>query len=541
MARVSHPGLAALKAFGLLGELNDSVLAQLADELCGADQLDEDFPVIDILDAYYLDEERGAARSQKDGYIRHDWRFGQETSDVVAEFAALLGGNPLFRQLSYRDEGNQSRLAVRRDDGAGLSLIVQSLDDVAALFDYTLKERGDARRFFALETEGDWHAYLLLKIDRAKVLMNDQVLPMVDFDGNVAPNIPTLTTSDTWPGEILPANMEKYSVPEGMSDICGRFALVYSYIGTPFYATADLHDEKPHFVRHDGEYVIHVDQAQDGAWLVCYGVAGVLQHGYIFRPSICYGDSAEWIDFELPAEAADDTIQPAYFFNDSSRIIAFPEKIDRPLISDGKKLKVISALPPRLECEPASLPSGGSFASIVAQLNKAAAQPSFYAAFGLVRRNQATDVLIWNGDGYELVDGTWKMNFPLRIEKTGAGGGLSSAPAGRDGFFYISDFQLYEVHPGGGKPRQHLGRDFCFVTPGPDGALLLRWGTNDRGDIAALYFPEDGRFINLTGKTFGSPAGDISHLYYSDTTRIIYALCEDDLLALRVDTILARS
>jgi hypothetical protein len=94
----------AMQTEGLASELTPEVLADLAQELCDADEFDGDFPFADVLDAYYCDDISGERRSIHDGYIRHDWRFGQETNDVVAELCALLGAQ-VYRQLSYELKG----------------------------------------------------------------------------------------------------------------------------------------------------------------------------------------------------------------------------------------------------------------------------------------------------------------------------------------------------------------------------------------------------------------------------------------------------
>lgn len=499
-----------LQKVGLAKGLTASVFKQIALELCHEEGFENDFPVVSILDAYYCDEKDGAARAQEDGYIRHDWRFGQETSDAVAELAALVGTQPILRQLGYRTEKGETLLGVRRDDGVGLSIEVRSLDDIVALFNVTLQERRDERRFFSLDTEEDWHAYLLLTHYTADHLTSS--LPFDQFEDNCRPPVPSLKRFETWPGEIKPSYLQEFARPEGIAKFRGQFALV-SNKADDYYATADLEKFPPVFERRDGEFVVHIDRARDGSRLICAAVKSE-KPPYVFRPSVCSG--SVWTDPSLPAEASEASISEAYFVNDS--VVAFPPqggKLERPLIGKGDQLAQLSSLPARAR----------------------------YSVNGVVRRNEAGDVLIWNGDGYELIDGQWLCTFKLGIKSPTGTFLWSSTAAGEDGFFYINDFMLYEVH-GCDEPKPHLKREFCAVKPGPDGGLLLVWATNENGNVGALYYPSNGSLLTkrlaiLNQELFGNPQQRISDLYYCDDGRKIIALCADQLLAVPVDQVFA--
>src|SRR5262249_26199009 len=106
--------VAALREHGLLGELDGRELTRVyreAKETCGGDDPD----VETVLSLYYLDRDE---RRLADGYIEHDWRFGQETDDVVAELAELVGGKPLLVQT---DGGADTGvLLARAQDGREL-------------------------------------------------------------------------------------------------------------------------------------------------------------------------------------------------------------------------------------------------------------------------------------------------------------------------------------------------------------------------------------------------------------------------------------
>lgn len=150
--------LAILQGEHLVAALTEQRLAELVGELYGGRA--EDATLLAIVDAYYTAE---PARAVAEGYLRHDARFGQETSDVLAELAERVPGVHLWRQLEW----TKQTLNVELPDGSKRSVEVESLDDVVALANEALAAAGDARRFYPLDTDGDWHAYLALTAARA--------------------------------------------------------------------------------------------------------------------------------------------------------------------------------------------------------------------------------------------------------------------------------------------------------------------------------------------------------------------------------------
>jgi len=170
--------IAALQREHLVGALSERVMEQLVAEVFDG-QLG-DATLIDVLDAFYVQD---PARARHDGYLRHDWRFGQETEDVLAEIAALIPGAAVPRQVSWSKRTTTERghretigtLHARLPDGSERALDVDSLDDVVGLVNDVLRAAGDPRRLYPLATEGDWHAVLVLETDRARRLAS--VLP----------------------------------------------------------------------------------------------------------------------------------------------------------------------------------------------------------------------------------------------------------------------------------------------------------------------------------------------------------------------------
>ena len=140
--------VAALREAGLFGDMTDAVLA----EYCELETPE----IVELILAYY---ELHSDRAARDRYLAHDWRFGQETDDVIAELSGLLGTPPLFVQLENGADG----IVVRGPDGDE-TIEVDGLHDVVAHFNHALARGtsfGDVR-IYALETEDERHAYFAL-------------------------------------------------------------------------------------------------------------------------------------------------------------------------------------------------------------------------------------------------------------------------------------------------------------------------------------------------------------------------------------------
>ena len=167
------PQIAILQGEHLVAGLSEQVMAGLV-----AERFDDrlaDATLIGILDGYYEDEDRAIA----DGFLRHDHRFGQETDDVLAELSARVPGARLPRQLRWDAEhatterGHRETVAtlhIELPDGSEYAPDVRSLDDIVRFVNDILAAAGDPRRFYARETDGDWHAYLALTAERAQRL-----------------------------------------------------------------------------------------------------------------------------------------------------------------------------------------------------------------------------------------------------------------------------------------------------------------------------------------------------------------------------------
>ncbi|WP_280455313.1 hypothetical protein [Nocardia brasiliensis] len=158
---------------------------------------------------------------------------------------------------------------------------------------------------------------------------------------------------------------------------------------------------------------------------------------------------------------------------------------------------------------------------------------------GAARLADGSTVLIWDGSGYELNQaGTGCVRaFDMAAQRSFVE--FTSVPAGDDGFFYLSDRRLHEIHRGG-TPVRHVEAwtNVMAVRPGPDGGLLLKFGGNDEGDVGVLYFPDDRTYIPLPPEMFDDKSS-YSHLYWSPESDHVVVV-GGGYVAVRSEAVLAR-
>lgn len=170
--------IAVAKQAGLLSDLNDAELEKILTDL-GIDpddvEDDDELGLISIVQSYYAqdfesDSNNLSPRAVKDGFLSHDWRFGQETDDVVAELCQLIG-KPIYRQIEYTEEprtdcaATTTYLHMQSDSGERVKVKVDGLEDIVAFMNQALEKRGDRRRLASCDTQGDWYAYFLIGPD----------------------------------------------------------------------------------------------------------------------------------------------------------------------------------------------------------------------------------------------------------------------------------------------------------------------------------------------------------------------------------------
>jgi hypothetical protein len=137
----------------------------------------------------------------------------------------------------------------------------------------------------------------------------------------------------------------------------------------------------------------------------------------------------------------------------------------------------------------------------------------FGAARGAVRLRDGTDILIHDGDGYAMADGTLQRVLDLHVDSSYWP--WSCVQSGSDGFYFLSHRRLYEVHRGG-KPVRHLrGLDNIMeISEGPPGWLLLKEGDNRLGEVGKAYCPATSVLLSITRESLGLDVDDLLDSVY---------------------------
>lgn len=98
-----------------------------------------------------------SARAQREGFLARDWRFGQETSDLIAEFVAALRCPPAV--VLVRVE--RSVLTVRNGAHAAVAIdVAGGAGAIARFFQEHLKGSGQPHRLYEIATRSDEFAYV---------------------------------------------------------------------------------------------------------------------------------------------------------------------------------------------------------------------------------------------------------------------------------------------------------------------------------------------------------------------------------------------
>jgi hypothetical protein len=148
----------ALTAAGLMPEMPKAERTLVLLDLFGRDAIPESGAAT-LLQAVSRDDS-----ALDRGFLTHDWRFGQETSDVIAEFDRALRGGPIRFEQTRND---RTGLAMRVTHGATVEEVSfpgdVSLGDIADRIDAFLAEASSPKRIHGLETDGDWFAFLIVE------------------------------------------------------------------------------------------------------------------------------------------------------------------------------------------------------------------------------------------------------------------------------------------------------------------------------------------------------------------------------------------
>ena len=104
------------------------------------------------------------------GFIAHRWEFGYETADVIAEFAECLHGEPVRLEQITENPLHVRAWRGGASDDVWIELDSNGLRSIARFIDGQLAAAHATRRVFALETNGDWHAFLIRPVEEIEAL-----------------------------------------------------------------------------------------------------------------------------------------------------------------------------------------------------------------------------------------------------------------------------------------------------------------------------------------------------------------------------------
>jgi hypothetical protein len=146
-----------------------------------------------------------------------------------------------------------------------------------------------------------------------------------------------------------------------------------------------------------------------------------------------------------------------------------------------------------------------------------------------------TDLLLWDGDGYECRNSKFELTFPLAARRREPA--WTSLPAGMDGLFYIAGRCLFEAHRGR-LPVAHAPdwTNIMYLFPGPQGSIIVREGDNKDGDAAKLYFPQDHSFIHIEPELFDD--NEYSFVYWSQPSDRFLVHYGKEWLSIRTSIVL---
>jgi hypothetical protein len=175
-----------LQQHGFLSDLDAKNRKRLLKKLSHEYDSQDDIEPVRLLREYYCaeDNEQPSNAAIKDGFLAQRWQSPSDRDNVVANFAALVGGKPMFRQIGY--SGANEEFAIVEDrNGERKSFLFEIPDDVAALFNEELAEVVDKRRFLGCEQNDDdeCDVYVLISVEQYKTLFGGRrpiMMPAMD-------------------------------------------------------------------------------------------------------------------------------------------------------------------------------------------------------------------------------------------------------------------------------------------------------------------------------------------------------------------------
>jgi hypothetical protein len=272
--------------------------------------------------------------------------------------------------------------------------------------------------------------------------------------------------------------------------------------GSPFETNFwDLSTWPPRFAHTLPEYAPYRSRSRDGSWLL-FSDTDPHTTPRTFRPRL-FSDLGKKPDgiFPVVADGRELSIRVGGIIGGRPMVFRDPpdgakcgDRLPPPLWLQGKDWVPVPGLP-RAEARPSALPNSVEKPVV-----------------GIAQLADGGDVVVWDGDGYELRGKRFEKTFSLEAKLSYVD--WTSAPAGTHGFFYLSDRRLFEIHRHG-KRTAHARKwtNIMSVGSGPAGGILLKEGGNKDGDVAKLYFPADGTFIHIEPELFDDK--DYPFIYWS--------------------------
>lgn len=348
----------------------------------------------------------------------------------------------------------------------------------------------------------------------------DLAIPIV---GQV-PGDPGLMTADylhNTPGGAAP--VEKAKLPVNSDRVGGHGDLhVLSYAGSDTTVLVDLSSWPPQFHVRSQEFAWRADHGRDNRWLLVSRVGGGRpvppNRGRVFTD--LRHDPV--LILRVEDKGAEAEVNDGFLI--AGRVVLIPDpsacQPGTELTAwrqDGERMQPAPGLPPH----PVRKGRGGNE----------------WIVRGVAHLADGSDVLVWDGEGYEWDGQRFQHTFPLGL--TNPYDKLSAVPAGEDGFFFISARKLYEVHRSD-KPVRHgpMWENVMAALPGPGGGLLIKEGANPDDDVGKLYFPADKTFIHIEAELLGDQE-IYDFLCWSQGANRIIASDGASLYAVPVETILA--
>jgi hypothetical protein len=156
-----------LQKHGLVAALSPSLLNDIIKTVCKTPVFFGDVATSSALETYYNDKNEGAARAKTDGWLsfRSDAKMDQRA--IVSAFADAIGPEPLLhfvRKAPLKTENSQVYvLFVQGHTGNPVRRQIESLDDIADIFNRRLRKHKDDRRFYPVQSDRGSMCYWLLK------------------------------------------------------------------------------------------------------------------------------------------------------------------------------------------------------------------------------------------------------------------------------------------------------------------------------------------------------------------------------------------